>query len=86
MTWHSDEWLEKEITVCAECLRASCWNGIFMCDKARQTGTGLIIKTRRELIKLGLEDPSYLKTDKELCDELEELQAILDNTNKQIDK
>lgn len=27
------------ITVCSECLRACCWQGEFMCEKARTAGT-----------------------------------------------
>lgn len=52
------------ITVCGECLTASCWQGIFMCDEARNAGT--VQKTREELRKLGLEHPSYWKTDDQL--------------------
>jgi hypothetical protein len=47
-------------TVCSECLRASCWQGIFMCDKARSAGT--VQKTRRQLRKLALENPDYWRT------------------------
>ena len=52
------------ITVCDACLRACCWQGIFMCDKSLKAGT--VQKTRKELRTLRLEDPSYFKTDKEL--------------------
>lgn len=27
------------ITVCNKCFRSSCWQGIFMCDKAKTAGT-----------------------------------------------
>jgi hypothetical protein len=53
------------ITVCAACLQASCWQGIFMCDQSRNANIGE--KTRRELKALNLEHPSYWKTDKELA-------------------
>lgn len=45
------------ITVCDKCLKASCWQGIFMCDEARTAGT--IIKTVAELRPLGLEHQDY---------------------------
>ncbi len=54
MTMKSDT---KTIVVCAECLRASCWQGIFMCDKARDAD--ITEKTRKELEVLNLEHPSY---------------------------
>lgn len=53
------------IPVCSECLQASCWQGIFMCDNA-QTAS-MVYKTRRELRKLNRENPCYWKTDKELA-------------------
>jgi len=52
------------ITVCDQCLRASCWQGIFMCDKAQQAGT--VRERRKTLVKLKLEHPSYLLTDKQM--------------------
>ena len=52
---------EKEITVCDKCLRASCWQGFFMCDNSRQAG--ITTKTIAELKKLDLEHPSYWKLD-----------------------
>lgn len=27
------------VTVCSECLRASCWHGEDLCDKSRNAGT-----------------------------------------------
>lgn len=30
---------ERLITVCAACLRASCWQGEFYCEDARRAGT-----------------------------------------------
>jgi len=53
------------VTVCSECLQASCWQGVFMCDKAKSSGT--VQKTRRELRKLGLEHESYWKPDKQFA-------------------
>lgn len=52
------------ITVCDQCLQASCWQGKFMCDKA--TNAGVVQKTREELAKLNLEHPDNWKTDDEL--------------------
>ena len=62
-----EEWLDQKIQVCDICLRASCWQGIFMCSKSQYAGT--IYLTRRELVKLGLESTDYLKTDEELMNE-----------------
>jgi hypothetical protein len=45
----------KLVEVCAECNRACCWYGNFMCDNAFGAGTSL--KTVEELQKLGLEHP-----------------------------
>ena len=47
----------KKIIVCDACLQASCWQGEFMCEQAREAGT--TEKTREELIELELEHPSY---------------------------
>lgn len=47
---------DKLITVCDKCLRASCWQGIFMCGEARLAGT--VQKTQKELNLLNLEHPS----------------------------
>ena len=56
---HSEEWLNEKITVCDKCLRACCWNGIFMCDDAY--GAGITEKTRRELIALDREHTDYMR-------------------------
>lgn len=48
---------DKTITVCNKCLRACCWNGIFMCDDAQTAGT--VEKTIAELKALDLEHPDY---------------------------
>ena len=45
------------ITVCAECLQASCWNGEFMCEKARTAAT--TTRTVRELRELNYEHPDH---------------------------
>ena len=45
------------ITVCAECLMASCWQGIFMCDESRDAD--IVEKTREELEAIHLENSSY---------------------------
>lgn len=47
----------RTITVCAECKRATCWWGLFYCDKYREAG--LVEMTVAELRKLKLEHPSY---------------------------
>jgi hypothetical protein len=45
------------VTVCANCLRASCWQGIFYCDEYRTAD--VVEKPVSELRALGLEHPSY---------------------------
>ncbi len=50
----------NKVTVCDVCLTAGCWQGIFMCEKARSAGT--IEKTIAELKKLALEHPDYWKS------------------------
>lgn len=52
----------KLIEVCDNCLQSSCWLGIFMCDNAFEAGT--VLKTVAELRKLALEHESYW------CDDL----------------
>lgn len=47
----------KTITVCSACLRACCWNGIFLCDES--SGAGTVEKTVEELAALDLEHPDY---------------------------
>lgn len=32
-------WVERTVTVCDQCRRASCWQGEFMCDGAQGAGT-----------------------------------------------
>jgi hypothetical protein len=47
----------RYVTVCSECLRASCWQGLFMCEKSANAGT--IDLDIRYLEKRALEHPSY---------------------------
>lgn len=51
--------LDSKITVCAECIEASCWLGEFMCEGSRNAG--VIQKTVEELIRETGEHPSYWK-------------------------
>ena len=53
--------MDNKITVCDECLRASCWQGYFMCDNSNLAGT--TEKTKEELIKLDLEHPDHWEYD-----------------------
>lgn len=53
------------ITVCDNCLQASCWQGAFYCDEYKTAGTTQ--KTRTELAASGRENHSYWKTDEELA-------------------
>jgi hypothetical protein len=48
---------EREVTVCAACLRASCWTAVFMCDKAASAAT--TTRTVAQLRALDLEHPDY---------------------------
>lgn len=56
--------MHKRIPVCSDCLQASCWQGIFMCDNSKNAG--VVYRTKRELRKLKREHPSYWNTDKQL--------------------
>ena len=47
------------ITVCAECLQASCWQGAFMCDDFMEAGT--TEKSVKELKELNFEHSDYWK-------------------------
>lgn len=50
--------LDFKVTVCSECLQASCWLGEFYCEQHREAST--VIKTVRELHALGpLEDAGW---------------------------
>ena len=45
----------RNVTVCSECLQASCWHGEFMCERAR--GAGVTTRTVAVLRALGREHP-----------------------------
>lgn len=47
----------RNVTVCASCLRASCWHYAFICNDHRTAD--IVTKTVGELRKLDLEHPSY---------------------------
>ena len=47
----------KTVTVCDNCLRASCWQGVFMCDEYYDAGTKEL--TIDELKKLNLKNKDY---------------------------
>jgi hypothetical protein len=53
---------QRKVTVCGACLQASCWHGIFCCDKHLEAGT--VEKTVEELEKLGREHPSWWEEEK----------------------
>ena len=53
------------ITVCASCLRASCWQYIFLCDNWKFANIKQV--TIKKLKELNLEHSSYWKTDEELA-------------------
>ena len=48
---------QRTIVVCSECKMATCWYGLFMCDKAQSAG--VVEMTIRALRKLKREHPSY---------------------------
>lgn len=50
-----------KITACDACKQASCWQGIFFCDKYQSAGTMEL--TVAELRQLDLEHPSYWAKD-----------------------
>lgn len=51
----------KTVTVCDACLQASCWQGVFMCE--RSTGAGTVEKTLPELREMAREHPSWWDID-----------------------
>lgn len=57
----------KTITVCDQCLTASCWHGEFMCSGSPNAGT--VEKTRAELRRLNREHPDNYSARKirEVC-------------------
>ncbi len=48
------------VTVCASCLCASCWQGMFMCSEAATAD--VVDKTVAELRELNLESSDYWET------------------------
>ena len=52
---------EETVTVCASCLRASCWQGEFYCEDYKSAGT--VEKTIDELLALDLEHWSHFHAD-----------------------
>lgn len=55
----------KLVQVCDKCFKASCWQGIFLCDLAQNAGT--IYLTIDELKRLKRESSDYWKSDEELA-------------------
>lgn len=49
--------MKNKITICNNCLRASCWQGMACCDKYKTAGT--VEKTVDELKILKRENPMY---------------------------
>lgn len=47
----------KTITICDNCLRASCWQGYFYCERYKEAGT--TEKTIAELKELALEHSDW---------------------------
>lgn len=53
----TEEQVSQTVTVCAACLRASCWHGDFMCEQSKRAGT--VDKTVGDLTHLNREHPDY---------------------------
>lgn len=49
--------IDTKVVVCSECLRASCWQGVFMCEKSRHAD--VVEKSVSELEELGLEHSDW---------------------------
>ncbi len=49
------------ITVCAECLEATCWQGTFMCQESRNAN--IIALPVKRLLVATREHPSYWEND-----------------------
>ncbi len=47
----------RKVTVCDACLMATCWYGLFMCEKSQ--GAGVTELPLSKLRRLNLEHPSY---------------------------
>jgi len=52
-------WATEPVTVCSECLQASCWQGTLYCENYKTAGT--TTRTRKELARLGYENSDYWK-------------------------
>lgn len=57
MTIDERQPVDRLITVCASCLRASCWQYEFCCEEYKTAGT--VMKPESELRQLNLEHPSW---------------------------
>lgn len=55
----SEKEKKETVTVCAKCLRSSCWQGIFYCDSALTEKIKTKEMTIDKLKELNLEDPDY---------------------------
>jgi hypothetical protein len=55
-------WHTELVTVCDQCLQASCWQGEFYCQEYKTAGTKQM--TRKELAKLGRENSDYWMPEK----------------------
>lgn len=55
----------RMITVCDECLRASCWQALIMCYRSGRAGT--VRLPERTLESLGREHRDYWLTDDEVA-------------------
>ena len=53
---------ERLVTVCAACLQASCWLGVFYCDDYRTANVAR--KSVKELRTLGLEHEDYWRPER----------------------
>ncbi len=56
---------ETTVIVCADCLRASCWKGEFMCETSRFASIKYMY--RADLEDLGLEDPGFWVEEEKQC-------------------
>lgn len=63
------KWLNNRISTCIECLRASCWQGVNVCEGRKRgnpqkitTNIGTLIAMKSE------ENPVFWLTDEELAD------------------
>ena len=56
---------ERLITVCSECLKASCWQQVFCCEKFQSAGITRLAESR--LRELNREPCDYWLTDEEVA-------------------